>query len=78
MSPLNIKLADFGLAKSTSRDASSMKTMIGTCNYMALGVLELTAYRKAGMSYTQAVDMWALGVLTHELYTGKIRNRRRE
>jgi serine/threonine protein kinase len=52
MSPLNIKLADFGLAKSTSRDSSSMKTMIGTRNYMAPEVLGLSAYRIAGMTYT--------------------------
>ncbi|RPB06484.1 Pkinase-domain-containing protein [Morchella conica CCBAS932] len=46
--------------------------MVGTGNYMAPEVLGLSTYRKAGRSYTQAVDMWAMGVLTHELYTGTI------
>ncbi|KAH8154682.1 uncharacterized protein LAJ45_01213 [Morchella importuna] len=66
--PLKLKLSDFGLAKSTIQSASLMKTMIGSKNYMApemLGIGTLTEGH-----YTDAVDMWALGTLTYEIFTG--------
>lgn len=48
-----------------------MTTRIGTPNYIAPEVQGLSGYRR-GPTYTQAVDIWALGVLTHELYTGTL------
>jgi serine/threonine protein kinase len=72
-SPVRVKLADFGIAKSPSLLASVMETRTGSSAYMAP---EVSGYndkylRRPGRGgYTKAVDMWALGALTHEIYTG--------
>lgn len=70
LAPLNVKLADFGISKSTI--GTDLRTRIGTAHYMApelLGLLPLSL--RLGNAYTFAVDMWALGFMTHELLTGK-------
>lgn len=69
-SPLRLKLADFGIAKSTSQD-SVMKTAIGTSQYIAPEVCNLIELGPEE-EYSQAVDMWALGTIAHEIMTGSI------
>ncbi|KAI5839367.1 kinase-like domain-containing protein [Morchella snyderi] len=69
---LRVKLADFGITKSTDPSASVMGTYnTGTRKYMAP---EVQGYNdehiRANNGYTKAVDMWSLGVLTHEIFTG--------
>jgi hypothetical protein len=69
-SPLRLKLADFGIAKSTSQD-SVMRTAIGTSKYIAPEVYNLLNLGPEE-EYSQAVDMWALGTIAHEIMTGSI------
>ena len=59
-----IKLIDFGLSKYFNLEANEfiMNTRIGTPYYMAPEVLE--------GSYSQACDMWSIGVITYCLLCG--------
>lgn len=57
------KLGDFGLIK----DMDIMTTTIGTIHYMAP---EMVALQET--SYTSKVDIWALGVMMHEVITGVV------
>ena len=59
---LKIRLTDFGLAKMFS-DFSMLRTTCGTPLYLAPEVLE-----KSG-SYTEAVDIWSLGVVLWVMLT---------
>ncbi len=57
-----LKLTDFGLAKSVSlSDVEFMSTPCGTPSYVAPEIIK-------GQNYTQAVDLWALGVVLYLLY----------
>jgi len=58
---LQIKVADFGLSKQFSAD--DLKSRCGSPTYVAPEVIEST-------TYNEAVDMWALGVITFVLLTG--------
>jgi len=57
---LNIKLADFGLAKIIGEE-SFTTTLCGTPSYVAPEILEQTNRRR----YTRAVDVWSLGVVLY-------------
>ncbi|KAL4432749.1 hypothetical protein ABPG74_011570 [Tetrahymena malaccensis] len=57
------KVGDFGLGKRTE----IMITKVGTLSYMAPDMLDLT-----NLQYSNKVDIWAIGVMTHELLTGCI------
>ena len=57
---LNVKLADFGLAKIIG-EASFTTTLCGTPSYVAPEILEQTNRRR----YTRAVDVWSLGVVLY-------------
>jgi serine/threonine protein kinase len=59
---LEVKLADFGLAKILG-PANLTKTGVGSPAYVAPEVLRAD-------SYGYAVDMWSLGVLTYTLLSG--------
>jgi serine/threonine protein kinase len=63
-----LKLADFGLAKSIGEEESSMLTatgtLAGTGPYMA-------PEQWMGLELSGATDVWALGVIWHELVAGK-------
>jgi len=62
----NLKLCDFGLAKLNITECDSgSSSLVGTLEYLAP---ELVAEKSA---HGYAVDWWALGVLSHELLTGK-------
>jgi calcium/calmodulin-dependent protein kinase I len=56
-----IKVADFGLSKEFATE--SLETMVGTPDYVAPEVL-----RNKG--YTNAVDIWYIGVITYVLLCG--------
>lgn len=60
---IELKLIDFGLAKSIMESSTTTKTFFGTVGYIAPEMLS----RKP---YTKAVDVWALGVLTFILLCG--------
>jgi len=57
---LNVKLADFGLAKIIGEE-SFTTTLCGTPSYVAPEILEQTNHRR----YTRAVDVWSLGVVLY-------------
>lgn len=59
----NVKLADFGFAV-TSTDFD-LSTCLGTPAYMAPEVIKNEKYGKP-------VDIWAIGVIIHQLYTGEL------
>jgi calcium/calmodulin-dependent protein kinase I len=58
----DIKLTDFGLAKIMTSDAL-LKTACGTPNYVAPELL-------LNKGYTEAVDMWSVGVMLYILLCG--------
>lgn len=57
---LNVKLADFGLAKIIGEE-SFTATLCGTPSYVAPEILEQSNRRR----YTRAVDIWSLGVVLY-------------
>eukprot|EP01126_Amoeba_proteus_P054216 TRINITY_DN6656_c0_g2_i7.p1 TRINITY_DN6656_c0_g2~~TRINITY_DN6656_c0_g2_i7.p1 ORF type:complete len:411 (+),score=85.94 TRINITY_DN6656_c0_g2_i7:276-1508(+) len=59
-----IKITDFGLSRVVD-EASFMKTMCGTPNYVAPEVLTSS---KSG--YNKAVDLWSLGVILYVMLCG--------
>lgn len=70
-SPIRVKIADFGISKSTA--GTSLRTRCGTHGYLAP---ELQGFRPRGYlsenEYTNAVDIWALGCVVHEILTSQI------
>lgn len=70
LTPIKVKLADFGISKSTA--GTDLRTLIGTAHYMAPEQLRILPMDlRLGNEYTTAVDLWALGFIVHELLTGK-------
>ena len=65
-SPIWIKIGDFGLAK-LARDGSAFRTEGGTRDYVAPEAGIDT--RRETSEYTNAIDIWALGCITHEILT---------
>lgn len=60
-----VKLGDFGLAKrSRARDVTPQKSLIGTPHYLAPEVI-------AGEPATPASDIYSLGVVLHEMLSGR-------
>ncbi|PPJ60976.1 hypothetical protein CBER1_02014 [Cercospora berteroae] len=72
----HIKIADFGLSKRVAESFSSLHTQAGTQGYMAPEVMGLLDDDDSddGLtpSYTTAVDIWALGVVTFYMLTGHL------
>lgn len=68
LKPIWIKLADFGVSK-IERD-THLRTTAGTLAYSAPEIYGLLPRRlKPRDVYTNAVDMWSLGCLVHEMLT---------
>lgn len=59
----SIKLADFGFAKSVTKDDAGLVTTCGTPGYVAPEILE-------GSPYGKPVDVWSIGVITYILLAG--------
>ena len=66
-----IKIGDFGITKRVSRDISSLKTEIGTQEYMAPEVLRCIECSADGFQYDSSVDLWALGCLLYRILVQK-------
>lgn len=60
-----IMITDFGFAKSLQNPGDTMETTCGSPEYFAPEMLAKT-------SYTNAVDMWAVGVITYILLSGNM------
>lgn len=66
---VNIKLADFGLAKIVKSDG--LKTFCGTPAYFAPEVLKRRGTVAGEGRYGKPADMWSLGVILYILLVGK-------
>jgi len=62
-----VKIADFGISKRVTGDLTAMRTPICTRDFAAPEVL---GFGESG-SYTNAVDIWSLGVIAFLILTGK-------
>ena len=68
-SDLHVLMGDFGLARVFDGSASFMKTLCGTPQYLAPEIVKQAKLNKM-TGYTQAVDVWALGVVLYILLAG--------
>lgn len=59
-----IKLCDFGFARAMSQSTLVLTSIKGTPLYMAPELVQ-------EQPYTHSVDLWSLGVILYELYTGQ-------
>ncbi|KAK9831906.1 hypothetical protein WJX81_007961 [Elliptochloris bilobata] len=59
-----VKLCDFGFARAMSSNTVMLTSIKGTPLYMAPELVQ-------EMPYTEAVDLWSLGVILYELFVGQ-------
>jgi serine/threonine-protein kinase ULK/ATG1 len=60
-----LKISDFGFAKSYDPDVDLQQTMCGSPLYMAPEILEQK-------KYTDTADLWSIGVIMYELYYNEV------
>ena len=68
-----VKIADFGVSKRATEGLTALRTQKGTPAFMApevLGFIQLND--ESNDSYTNAVDIWSLSVITFFILTGEI------
>lgn len=72
LTPIWVKITDFGISKRWV--GTSLKTQCGTAIYRSpeqLGILP-SEFRISGNSYTNNIDIWAVGAIVHEMLTLEI------
>jgi len=70
MSPVNVKLGDFGISKRIQPQATTtFHTQVSTQIYGAPEVLGLDSNSETSV-YTNSVDIWSLGCVIYELLVG--------
>jgi serine/threonine protein kinase len=69
ISPIKVKVADFGVTKQAS-DSTQLRTVVGTWGYMAPEVLGFSDAETSG--YTSSADIWSLGSLLHFMFTNEV------
>lgn len=67
LNPIWVKIADFGVSKRTK--GTVLRTQVVTPGYVAPEVLGLLPRMAMRNTYSNAVDLWALGCVVHELLT---------
>lgn len=70
LQPIWVKIADFGVSKYTK--GTNLYTRTGTRGYIAPELLGLLPCMTSSNVYSNAVDMWALGCIVHEVLTMEI------
>ncbi|KAM0709107.1 hypothetical protein Q7P35_003143 [Cladosporium inversicolor] len=65
----DVKIGDFGIAKRVQQNETALRTMTGTHAYMAPEMFPYLVDDQEEHTYTQAVDMWALGVMLYQMLT---------
>lgn len=63
-----VRIGDFGISKRLQED-SMLRTMTGTQAYMAPEMFAYMVHDEEEHSYTQAVDVWALGIVLYQMLT---------
>ena len=73
-SPLwSIKLGDFGISKHIENNGTNLRTFLGTFAYMAPEFFDyVDEGDEESSTYTNAVDLWALGCIIYQLYTHQV------
>ena len=67
-----VKIADFGISKRATEGLTALRTRICTFAFAAPEVYGLVQTGDgSGNSYTNAVDVWSLGVITFLILTGE-------
>jgi len=70
MSPVQVKLGDFGISKRIlPQDTTTFHTQVSTQIYGAPEVLGLNSTSETSV-YTNSVDIWSAGCVTYELLVG--------
>ncbi|KAJ5820546.1 hypothetical protein N7474_006137 [Penicillium riverlandense] len=64
-----VKIGDFGISKRVNDGSTSLRTAVGTPGFIAPEVLEND---ESDFQYTDKVDMWSLGVITHYILTAAL------
>jgi serine/threonine protein kinase len=70
-----VKIADFGISKRAREGDTILRTLTGTPAFTApeiLGFITSDDVLNDDNSYTSAVDIWSLGVITFFILTGKV------
>jgi serine/threonine protein kinase len=62
-----VKIADFGISKRATEELIAPRTSTGTHDFAAPEVLGFTQ----SDSYTNAIDIWSLGLITFLILTGE-------
>ena len=65
----DVRIGDFGIAKRVNADETALRTITGTRQYMAPELDPWLVDDEEAHSYTQAVDVWALGILLFQMLT---------
>jgi len=66
LSPIVIKIGDFGFSKRVPNNETALRTTGGHFEYMAPEVDNCSP----SCEYTNAVDIWSLGCVVHKILTG--------
>jgi serine/threonine protein kinase len=67
-----VKIADFGISKRATEGLTALRTQIGSPAFAAPEVLGIVPTgNETDDSYTNAVDIWSLGVITFLILTGE-------
>lgn len=65
-----MKIADFGISK-RFKD-TTLRTRVGSTAYMAPELIGMLPKELKDETYTNAVDIWSLGCVVHQLLTAEI------
>lgn len=68
----DVRIGDFGIAKRVQENETALRTLTGTRAYMAPEMYPYLVDDEESHAYTQAVDIWALGILVFQMLTSQI------